>query len=79
MPFNIRADYQAHFYWGAAMGLSALWLGWWAMAPIAIAAFSKEVWDRAHPPHQVEALDAVSTILGGACSAGLVFIRMHWS
>ena len=83
LPFRAMAtamlepDKIAHFYWGASMGISALWFGWWALLPIAIAATLKEGWDFMNPPHQCELLDFVATFIGGCIAVEVIMLRLH--
>ncbi len=73
----MQPDKIAHFYWGGCMGLSGLWMGWWAMAIVIAAAAAKELYDLFHPPHQCEALDLIATMAGGASSIAIILCRLH--
>ncbi len=72
-------DKLAHFFMGSLVGLAALWMGWWAMLPVAIIAIAKEVYDAIRPFHKVELLDAVATTLGGLTAVILIMLRFHYA
>lgn len=72
---SIPPDKQAHFYWGATLGLGALWLGLLGLIPVITCAIAKEAWDRRHPPHTPELMDFVATVIGGCFTVLLVYLR----
>ncbi len=82
-PFRMGAvllqpDKQAHFYWGATIGLCALKLDWLiALAVVLLMATLKEGYDFLNPPHQCEVWDLIATLLGGCMSVWLIFLRLH--
>ncbi len=75
----MQPDKIAHFYWGGCLGLSGLWMGWWALAIVAALAACKELYDLFHPPHQCELWDFIATVLGGACAIGVIHLHHHFS
>jgi len=73
----LQPDKQAHFYWGATMGLAGLWMGWLALVIITGIAAAKEFWDLMHPPHECELWDFLATCAGGCLAIALITIHLH--
>ena len=65
---RVPVDKFLHFITGAggAVVLS-FFIGFWAVAIIAIVAALKEVYDYYHPNHTADIWDWVATTLGGVC------------
>ncbi len=75
----MQPDKTAHFYWGASMGLCALWIDWWSLMAVAIAATLKEGYDFLNPPHQCEFADFLATMFGGGIAICLIMYRLHYA
>lgn len=73
----IPRDKQLHFGAGVLIGLLAVFLGWWAMLPVATAAVGKEVWDKISGKGTPEAMDASATIVGGGVSVSAITLIFH--
>ena len=59
-------DKLLHFIAGLAIALASIYLGLWAsVAIVFITGLFKETWDWFNPPHTVDILDLVATVMGG--------------
>lgn len=75
----LQPDKVCHIYWGAAIGYSfGLWMGLWALSLVVVFAASKEVYDLLHPPHHCDLWDFAATLVGGACSIGVIFLHARF-
>ncbi len=74
---SIPLDKWAHAGIGCALGLSALWIGPWAWAPVCIFGIGKKFIDGSPSPVSEKIWDAIATIIGGAVSIGLIWLKAH--
>ena len=70
----IAPDKVSHFVVGYVIGTAALFVGWYALIPVVIAAAGKEIYDRVSGKGTPEVLDAVATVGGGLLSVTVIAV-----
>lgn len=69
---NVPMDKQAHLWWGWSIGATlAVWIGFWALLIVLLAATSKEALDR-RSGGKFDSIDILATLAGGWVGTTLV-------
>jgi hypothetical protein len=75
---KIAPDKAKHFLAGGLVGLSALFVGWYALVLVVIVGIGKEVYDEESGKGTPEVMDALAACAGGLLVVGLIEVANYF-